>query len=70
MKDVYKSNMHHKIKEFTEAIEVEAEKRGLVFGNGPDTKAVRLQKPSPRQTNGQQGFVYLFRIAERQDTAA
>jgi|HubBroStandDraft_3_1064219.scaffolds.fasta_scaffold290445_1 hypothetical protein len=67
---MHKKNMHHKIKELTEVISLEAEKRGLIFVNGPDTRAVALQHPSPRQTNGQERFVYLFGVAEPQEAAA
>jgi hypothetical protein len=66
---MHKSKMHHKIKELTEVINAEAEKRGLIFVNGPDTRAVALENPSDRRTNGQLRFVYNFGVGERQEAA-
>jgi hypothetical protein len=64
------SSMNRKIKELTEVINAEAGKRGLIFVNGPDTGAVALQIPSPRQTNGHERFVYLFGVGEPQKATA
>jgi hypothetical protein len=61
-----KGNMHRRIKELTEVIEIEAGKRGLIFVNGPDTGAVALEVPRPGQTNGQERFVYFFGVGEPQ----